>query len=358
MSRKLEVERLLRLYGAEARGWRGGKLEATCPFAPWTHASGKDSKPSFVVMEGRNNHYSYKCLACGEGGSLPKMVWRMAALGAQYQDEASILAYGWEADEIVRPPVKDLDYSVGGRFSFEGPTLRRQIFQGTLLPQVSYRNKEKVEYEPPDTALVDRWIAAPMPYYVTQRGFEEVHVAWRLGYNAKERRWVHPIRNVKQELVGYTARLCWDKPHCYNCGALISDKRFCEGCKINYAKYKHHAGPWRRENLFGIERHVKGEPIVVTEGTTDALNLWRHGVRHPVAILGASISAGQAQLIAQRTERVFVMGDGDQAGRKMAVDVVDAMRRYGINVVVLDCGDGRDPGDLAATEVESLFAAY
>jgi hypothetical protein len=309
-------------------------------------------------MEGRNNHYSYKCLACGEGGSLPKMVWRMAALGAQYQDEASILAYGWEADEIVRPPVKDLDYSVGGRFSFEGPTLRRQIFQGTLLPQVSYRNKEKVEYEPPDTALVDRWIAAPMPYYVTQRGFEEVHAAWRLGYNAKERRWVHPIRNVKQELVGYTARLCWDKPHCYNCGALISDKRFCEGCKINYAKYKHHAGPWRRENLFGIERHVQGEPIVVTEGTTDALNLWRHGVRHPVAILGASISAGQAQLIAQRTERVFVMGDGDQAGRKMAVDVVDAMRRYGINVVVLDCGDGRDPGDLAATEVESLFAAY
>jgi DNA primase len=82
-------------------------------------------------------------------------------------------------------------------------------------------------------------------------------------------------------------------------------------------KYKHHSGPWRRDNLFGIHRHVKGEPIVVTEGTTDVLNLWRHGVRHPVAILGASMSHGQMQLIAQATDKVFVMGDGDMAGRHM-----------------------------------------
>ena len=358
MSRKLEIEELLRLYGSEMRGWRGGKLEATCPFARLTHGKGSDSRPSFVVMEGRKGHYSYKCLACGEGGSLPKMVWRMAALGAPYQEKASILAYGWEADEVERPPVKHLDYSVGGRFSFEGPTIRKQIFQGALLPEVSYSNrvKEKVEYEPPDNDLMERWIAAPIPPYVVKRGFEEVHRVWQLGHNEKERRWVHPIRNAKGELVGYTARLYWEKPHCYRCGEIISAQKFCEGCKINYAKYKHHAGPWRRDNLFGIERHVQGEPIVVTEGTTDALSLWRYGVRHPVAILGASISAGQAQLIAQRTSTVFVMGDGDDAGRKMAVDVVDAMRRYGIAPIIIDCPWGRDPADLSEEEVAALFA--
>jgi DNA primase len=100
---------------------------------------------------------------------------------------------------------------------------------------------------------------------------------------------------------------------------------------------------------------VKGEPIVVTEGTTDALNLWRHGVRHPVAILGASLSAGQAQLIAQRTDAVYVMGDGDDAGRKMAVDVVEAMRRYSIAPKIIDCPFGRDPADLSQEEVLALL---
>ena len=279
--RKLEIEQLLRLYGSEMRGWRGGKLEATCPFARWTHSKGTDSRPSFVVIEGKRGHYSYKCLSCGEGGVLPKMVWRMAALGAPYHDKASILAYGWEADEVERPPVKHLDYSFGGKFSFTGPTIRKQIFQGSLLPEVTYAHgkSEKVQYEPPDKELMAKWVAAPIPQYVVKRGFAEVHKEWGLGHNERDRRWVHPIRDVNGELVGYTARTYWDKPHCYNCGEMISEHKFCEGCKINYAKYKHHAGPWRRTNLFGIERHVKGEPLVIVEGTTDALSLWRHGVR-------------------------------------------------------------------------------
>lgn len=356
--RKVEIETLLRLYGSEMRGWRGGKLEATCPFARFTHGKGSDSKPSFAVIEGRRGYYSYKCLACGESGPLPKMVWRMAALGAPYQEKASILSHGWEVEEVEKPPVKHLDYSFGGKFSTTGPTIRKQIFQGSLLPEVSYsvRHTEKVEYAPPDEKVMDLWVAAPVPAYAKKRGFEEVHKAWGLGNNEKERRWVHPIRAADGSLVGYTARLYWDKPHCYRCGEMISEHKFCEACKINYAKYKHHAGPWRRTSLFGIERHVVGEPVVVVEGTTDALGLWRHGVRHPVAILGASISAGQAQLIAQRTDKVFVMGDGDDAGRKMAVDVVEAMRRYNIAPIIIDCPFGRDPADLSLEEVEVLFS--
>jgi DNA primase len=108
--------------------------------------------------------------------------------------------------------------------------------------------------------------------------------------------------------------------------------------------------------LFGIDRHVEGEPIVITEGTTDALNLWRHGVRHPVAILGASLSAGQAQLIAQRTSTVYAMGDGDDAGRKMADEVCRTLGALGCNVQIVGLPDGRDPGDLTAAEVGEFFA--
>ena len=62
-----------------------------------------------------------------------------------------------------------------------------------------------------------------------------------------------------------------------------------------------------------------------------------------------------AQLIAQRTEVVYVMGDGDDAGRKMAVDVVEGMRRYNIAPIIIDCPFGRDPADLSEEEVHKLF---
>jgi DNA primase len=49
------------------------------------------------------------------------------------------------------------------------------------------------------------------------------------------------------------------------------------------------------------------------------------------------------------------MGDGDDAGRKMAVDVVEAMRRYSIAPKIIDCPFGRDPADLSQEEVLALL---
>lgn len=358
MKRQVEVERLIRLYGSDTKGWHGGKLQATCPFAPYTHSGGSDGHPSFVVIDSGNNHFGYKCMACGESGSMPKMIWRMAELRAPYIPESSALAYGIDEPEVIKTPVKFLDYSTGGKFSFTGATLRKGAAEQLDLIGVPYA-KPKAEYDRPDAKLVQSWLDAPIPAYASRRGFTDVHKAWGLGYNERERRWVHVIRNVSQEIVGYTARLCWDKPHCFRCGELIlgADGKLphnCPSCKTSYVKYKHHAGPWRRDNLFGIERHVEGEPIFVTEGTTDALNLWRHGVRHPVAILGASLSSGQAQLIARRTKRVFAMGDGDDAGRAMNAEVTMLMHKHGIEVVTIDIPDGSDPADLSHEEIVKL----
>lgn len=359
--RRIEIEQLLRLLGSEVEGWRGGKLIATCPFARWTHGSGRDSRPSFAVFEGRGGH-TYKCLSCGERGHLPRLLWRGYALGAEYVSGSSLLAYQPE-DDTEKIPVSKLDYSAGGKFSRSGPVLRRDESgfrdQTKMFPDVV--RKGQIEYLPPDEDLMNKWIAAPPPEYVLYRGFLDVHRAWGLGYNEKERRWVHPIRSVDRKLVGYTSRLCWEGAHCFRCGAIIvgADGKTlhrCGGCNTFYAKYKHHAGPWRRDNLFGIERHVEGEPIVITEGTTDALNLWRHGVRHPVAILGASISTGQAQLIARRTDKVFVMGDGDKAGEIMNSEVERLFfARYNIKVQTIPVADGKDGGSLTLAEVQETM---
>jgi predicted nucleic acid-binding Zn-ribbon protein len=223
---------------------------------------------------------------------------------------------------------------------------------------VSQTRREE-PHRPPDPERVSLWVGAPVPKYVIGRGFSEVHREWGLGYDERSRRWVHLIRDEHGEVQGYTARTTWKKDHCFRCGEMIvkDGKRLhkCPGCGMGHMKYRHHPGPWRRDNLFGIERHVEGEPIVITEGTTDALNLWRHGVRHPVAILGASLSAGQAQLIARRTSTVFVAGDGDMAGRALNAEVDRVLSALGVSVTPVHVADGSDPGSMRASEVADLF---
>jgi DNA primase len=72
--------------------------------------------------------------------------------------------------------------------------------------------------------------------------------------------------------------------------------------------------------------------------------------------LGASISTGQAQLIAQRTDKVFVMGDGDKAGEIMNSEIESLFfARYNIKVQTIPVAEGKDGGSLTLPEVLSTM---
>ena len=112
-------------------------------------------------------------------------------------------------------------------------------------------------------------------------------------------------------------------------------------------KYKHFKGKWRNQNVYGLSFCEKGKPIIICEGSIDAIRLWELGVRNSVAILGASPSLKQMQLIAQVSDGapIYIMGDGDDAGATMSSECRDILSTLGISATEVRIRE-KDPDSL------------
>jgi hypothetical protein len=368
-----DVEDVLRLYGAEVKRNYGMKIIASCPFASWTHGGGRDENPSFAAFSSGRG-WRYKCMACGESGSMRKMFWKHAEFSKKYNLRVNEIVYRVHKKEKM--PLSHLDYQVGGTVVGEPlhhkPAHKRPQASGMSRPMPSGVWREQALLSCPAPLKTLREIPVPvdsikrfqdvdLPEYVVSRGFDDAHKVWGLGVDEKNRRWVMPVLSREGEMVGYTSRLYWDEGYCFRCGTDIRrpDKpeknlHKCPRCSQPYVKYKHHPGEWRRNAVFGAHLCEDHRPILIVEGTTDVLRMWTYGVRDAVAILGASPSPGQVQLIAQMTKDVVVMGDGDHAGQLMNQEVEAMFRQHRIPVEKVAL-DGSDPGDLSFDEARDLL---
>ena len=108
-----DVETVLRLYGSDVKRSYGMKIIASCPFAQWTHGGGKDENPSFAAFSS-GGRWRYKCMACGESGTMRKMFWRHAGFSGKYDLRVNALVYQDPDTTKETIPVSQLDYRVGG----------------------------------------------------------------------------------------------------------------------------------------------------------------------------------------------------------------------------------------------------
>ena len=110
----------------------------------------------------------------------------------------------------------------------------------------------------------------------------------------------------------------------------------------------------KREVLVGLHAARRGEPVVVVEGSIDAV------VCGPgfVSPLGAGLSPEQAALLAtaQPSEAVILF-DPDDAGRKGAQRARERLSPY-MRTTVAECPPGRDPADLGREHALSIVADY
>ena len=74
--------------------------------------------------------------------------------------------------------------------------------------------------------------------------------------------------------------------------------------------------------LFGLDLALESierlDQVVVVEGASDVMASRKSGVPNSVAILGSSISAIQRAMLHALASRIIVLGDGDEAGEKLA----------------------------------------
>ena len=102
---------------------------------------------------------------------------------------------------------------------------------------------------------------------------------------------------------------------------------------------------------------VRQNRAVVCEGYTDVIGFHRSDVPVAVATCGTAFTEDHVRLLRKYTSRVVLAFDADAAGQGAAERFYEWERKYDIEVSVARLVGGKDPGDLAQTDPDSLPVA-
>jgi 5S rRNA maturation endonuclease (ribonuclease M5) len=146
-------------------------------------------------------------------------------------------------------------------------------------------------------------------------------------------RCVIPIRDEKSQLLAYAGR------------AVNREE----------PKYRFPAGFRKSQVLFNLDRAMQtgGNHVIVVEGFFDALKVHQAGFPAVVALMGASFSQRQSELLVSHFASVTLMLDGDEPGQRAAAVIVQLLiATLPINKVELP--NHIQPDQLSSAEINDL----
>jgi DNA primase len=324
---EVSMQQVLERYGLMDQLRRNGdSLTGVCPI------HGGDNKTAFRVSLSKN---CWNCFSrCGCGGNVLDFVAKKENISLL---KAANLLVEW-FDLKIQPPES------------EEPSPRDR------KPESRVQNKitsPKRELEPAPS-VVETGENKPLEFtlknlqpdhaYLSQRGLSpETIQTFGLGFCTKgiqKDRIAIPIHNATGHLVAYAGR------------ALTDDAP---------EKYQFPKGFKKSLELFNFHRAIAesaDRPLVIVEGFFDVMNLWQHGVRRVVALMGRYLSPAHEELIRRHTNshsQVIVMLDEDEAGRDARELIAGRLARFVFVKVHTFDQPGMQPDQLSADEVAQLF---
>ena len=96
---------------------------------------------------------------------------------------------------------------------------------------------------------------------------------------------------------------------------------------------------------------------VVVEGYTDCLAARQAGIGDVVAVLGTALGERHAKLIRRYADRIVVLLDGDDAGRRRANEILDVLLAEPIDVRIARLPAGVDPCEFVLERGSDAFEA-
>jgi DNA primase len=146
-------------------------------------------------------------------------------------------------------------------------------------------------------------------------------------------RIVIPIHNEQGELIAYIGRAPDN---------AIPKYRFPKGFRKSLALFNLHRA-----------RATEARDVIVVEGFFDAFAVHQAGYPAVVALMGSTLSPYQADLLSAHFHHVFLMLDGDDAGRHGTATIAPALTaRMPVTVVALE--SGRQPDQLTPAAIRRL----
>lgn len=303
----LDFGEVLRDYGVQLTV-KGDQAVAFCPLPVHRERSKRKSK-SFSVNWKRN---IFQCFGCQAKGNVLDFAVLMEG-----GDPGNMDDFRSAALKLQRKYVKN-----GGNES--SPTRSEK--------------PSKVKEEPSQEPTVRCVINTPLDFalkhldpshaYLTERGLTPKTIQhFGLGYCSKglmKGRIGIPLHDSKGRLIGYAGRLVDDTP--------VSDEE--PKYKLPGSRKKDDVVYEFRKSEFLFNGHRFATPLAdlfVVEGFFGAMWLHQCGYTNVVAVMGASCSERQGELLVELLEpggRLWVMPDGDDAGAKCAMNIMAAVAPY------------------------------
>jgi DNA primase len=324
---KLDFREVLAYYGIEVNAKNHVQHHSICPLPGH---EGRQRTPSFSA-------------------NLDKKIWRCFRCGAQ----GNILDFACLMERMDPAKPADLRHialQLGNRFGI----ISEKPKAGASEP------KKKAGQNLPGPAVTN----APLDFelkgldpqhpYLAKRGFTPETIShFGLGYCARglmQGRIAIPLRNPAGQLIGYAGRVVDD--------AQITD----ENPKYRFPAPREHEGKRFEfsKSLFLYNGHGIAAPVddlVVVEGFASVWWLHQHGHPNVVGLMGANASPEQAALIVgmvPRRSRVWILADGNQAGRYCAEGLFRLIAPYRF-IRWIELKDGRKPTSCSGEELRSLL---
>lgn len=111
--------------------------------------------------------------------------------------------------------------------------------------------------------------------------------------------------------------------------------------------------------LFPASLPQAGKSMVLVEGLFDMLNLHDNGLENVVCAFGTNTLQHDTKqkllpFRAQGVTHIYILFDGDEAGRKAAAQLKPLIEADGFIVEIIDLPDGIDPGELDYENIRSI----
>jgi len=290
---------------------QGKEFVAKCPLPEH-----EDSTPSFSFCLEGDRKGMWQCFGCDSKGNALHLVQRILDVDRK---EASKRIAEWFGFSNVVGSVSSSE--IKRLLDKEDKEIMEEDIVRIPLPKLKDEKNGIIEYLMKSRKYTERkaWDI-----------INQFNLAEAIQGSYYQNRIIIPIYDSSGSLVTYEA--------CDISGRAEKKKLYPKGSPISKVLFNNH--------------NVSGNYVWLVEGIWDALRIWSFG-EPVVASFGAHLSKAQERLLIEKFQDLFILYDGDKAGRKAKDKVVIQLKPY-LNIIEGNLRYG-DPADLTKEEFREMI---
>jgi DNA primase len=145
-------------------------------------------------------------------------------------------------------------------------------------------------------------------------------------------RLIFPIRDTQNRTIAFGGRVIPNSP-------LESPAKYINSPDTPlFSKHR---------TLYGLDaarqKMKETKRAIITEGYTDCIIAHKFGFEDSVAVLGTALGVEHIKILKRYADKMILVLDGDEAGRKRAEQVMEFFVAQGVDLSILTLPDGNDP---------------